>query len=208
MKELVVLAVACFFLGANVAWPQVPPQEAQRFWAQWRGPDATGVAPFGDPPLEWGEGRNVRWKVEIPGKGSASPVVWDDRVFVLTAIPSGGPAAGTAPQPGGAEAQGRGAAGGGAAGRGAVGDHRQAFGRGRGGGFHSVAPTGAQQFAILALSRDDGSVLWQRTAREEMPHEGAHPNGTWASNSAQQNRSHQHIHHSLGQNADGVIGNR
>ncbi len=58
------------------------------------------------------------------------------------------------------------------------------FSRGGGGGFHSVAPTGAMEFAILALSRDDGSVLWQRTARQEMPHEGAHPNGSWASNSA------------------------
>jgi len=152
MKKLVVLAIACLCLGSNVAWPQVPPQEAQRFWAQWRGPDATGVAPFGNPPLEWGEGRNIRWKVEIPGRGSASPVVWDDRVFVLTAIPAG--------------------------------EQRQASGRGGGGGFHSVAPTGAQEFAILALSRDDGSVLWQRTARQEMPHEGAHPYGTWASNSA------------------------
>ncbi len=47
-----------------------------------------------------------------------------------------------------------------------------------------MAPTGAQEFVILALSRDDGSVLWQQTARQEMPHEGAHPNGTWASNSA------------------------
>ena len=32
---------------------------------------------------------NVRWKVEIPGRGSASPVVWGDRLFVLTAVPVG-----------------------------------------------------------------------------------------------------------------------
>ncbi len=174
MKKLVALAIACLCLGSNVAWPQVPPQEAQRFWAQWRGPDATGVAPFGDPPLEWGEGKNVRWKVEIPGKGSASPIVWDDRVFVVTAIPSDGTPGGATPRPGSA----------GATGRSGGGDHRQAFGRGGGGGFLSVAPTAAQEFVILALSRDDGSVLWQQTARQEMPHEGAHPNGTWASNSA------------------------
>ena len=174
MKKLVALAIVCLCVGSNVAWPQVPPQEAQRFWAQWRGPDATGVAPFGDPPLEWGEGKNVRWKVEIPGKGSASPIIWDDRVFVVTAIPSDGTLGGATPRPGNA----------GATGRGGGGDHRQAFGRGGGGGFHSVAPTGVQEFVILALSRDDGSVLWQRTARQEMPHEGAHPKGTWASNSA------------------------
>ena len=42
-----------------------------------------------EPPIEWAENRNVRWKVEIPGRGSASPVIWGDRVFVLTAIPAG-----------------------------------------------------------------------------------------------------------------------
>jgi outer membrane protein assembly factor BamB len=58
-------------------------------WAQWRGPHATGVSTTANPPLEWSETKNVRWKVEIPGRGSASPVVWGDRVFVLTAVPMG-----------------------------------------------------------------------------------------------------------------------
>ena len=160
MRKLVVVAIACSCLVSTLASGHAQPQESQRFWAQWRGPDATGVAPFGDPPLEWNEARNIRWKVEIPGKGSASPVVWDDRVFVLTAIPTEKVAEPQRRQPSGR------------------------FGRGRGGGFHSVSPTEVQEFAILAINRDDGSVLWRRTAREEMPHEGAHPNGTWASNSA------------------------
>jgi outer membrane protein assembly factor BamB len=38
------------------------------------------------PPVEWSESKNVRWKVPLPGRGSASPVVWGDHVFVLTAI--------------------------------------------------------------------------------------------------------------------------
>jgi len=160
MRKLVALPIACLCLLSALALRHTPPQEGQRFWAQWRGPDATGVAPFGDPPLEWSEASNIRWKVEIPGEGSASPIVWGDRIFVLTAVPSD-------EQPEQPTQQSRGG-----------------FGRGRGGGMHSVAPTQAQEFAILAISRDDGSVLWRRTAREEMPHEGAHANGTWASNSA------------------------
>ena len=40
-----------------------------RYWPQWRGPLATGVAPGADPPTEWSETRNVRWKVAIPGLG-------------------------------------------------------------------------------------------------------------------------------------------
>ena len=44
------------------------------------------------PPIrrvEWSETKNIRWKVEIPGRGSASPVIWGDRVFVLSAVPVG-----------------------------------------------------------------------------------------------------------------------
>lgn len=63
--------------------------EAERFWGQWRGPYATGVSQNADPPLEWSETKNIRWKVEIPGRGSASPVVWGDRIFLLTAVPVG-----------------------------------------------------------------------------------------------------------------------
>ena len=63
--------------------------EADRYWPQWRGPLANGISRTANPPVEWSEKKNVRWKVEIPGRGSASPVVWGDRVFVLTAIPAG-----------------------------------------------------------------------------------------------------------------------
>ena len=63
--------------------------QATRYWAQWRGPSATGVSSTADPPLEWSETKNIRWKVEIPGRGSSSPIVWGDRVFVSTAVPVG-----------------------------------------------------------------------------------------------------------------------
>jgi outer membrane protein assembly factor BamB len=66
--------------------------DADKFWPQWRGPLATGVSPRANPPLEWSETKNITWKVEIPGRGSASPVVWGDRLFVLTAVPSALPA--------------------------------------------------------------------------------------------------------------------
>lgn len=68
-------------------------QTVERYWAQWRGPHATGASKHANPPTEWGETRNVRWKVEIPGRGSASPVVWGDRVFVLSAVPASAPTA-------------------------------------------------------------------------------------------------------------------
>ncbi len=58
-----------------------------RYWAQWRGPLATGVSKTATPPTEWSETKNVRWKVPIPGRSSSSPIVWNDRIFLLTAVP-------------------------------------------------------------------------------------------------------------------------
>ena len=62
---------------------------SDRFWPQWRGPHASGVSRVADPPIEWSESKNIRWKIDLPGRGSASPVVWGDRIFVLTAVPVG-----------------------------------------------------------------------------------------------------------------------
>lgn len=62
---------------------------ATQYWPQWRGPHATGVSTTGMPPLEWSEDENVRWKVPVPGRGSSSPIVWDDLVFLTTAVPAG-----------------------------------------------------------------------------------------------------------------------
>ncbi|MCH7630408.1 MAG: hypothetical protein IIC07_00750 [Proteobacteria bacterium] len=50
-------------------------------WGQWRGPLGNGVAPHGRPPVEWNEGRNIRWKVAIRGQGHSTPIVWGDRIF-------------------------------------------------------------------------------------------------------------------------------
>lgn len=55
-------------------------------WGHWRGPLGNGVAIDANPPIEFGADKNLRWKVAIPGRGSASPVVWGKQVFVSTAV--------------------------------------------------------------------------------------------------------------------------
>ncbi|MBZ5605957.1 MAG: PQQ-binding-like beta-propeller repeat protein, partial [Acidobacteriia bacterium] len=61
-------------------------------WPQWRGPNWDGVA-RGDAPLKWSDTEHIKWKAEIPGRGHSSPVVWGDRIFVTTAVPTqSGPA--------------------------------------------------------------------------------------------------------------------
>ncbi|HYO13786.1 MAG TPA: serine/threonine protein kinase, partial [Thermoanaerobaculia bacterium] len=83
------LALLAFLaLGAALAG-----DVAERYWPQWRGPRGDGVAPQGNPPTTWSETANVRYKVEIPGRGHASPVVWGDRIYLLTAIDAEPPAA-------------------------------------------------------------------------------------------------------------------
>ena len=56
-------------------------------WGHWRGPQGNGSG-VGNPPLNWGNGKNIQWQVAVPGKGSGSPIVWGDRVFVVTSVPS------------------------------------------------------------------------------------------------------------------------
>ena len=50
--------------------------KVEQNWHQWRGPLATGVAPTANPPLEWDENKNVKWKIKIPGESTATPIVW------------------------------------------------------------------------------------------------------------------------------------
>lgn len=63
----------------------VSPAAAEN-WPAWRGPRGDGSSLEKDVPLRWSGTENVRWKTPIPGKGHASPIVWGDRVFVVTAL--------------------------------------------------------------------------------------------------------------------------
>ena len=59
-------------------------------WGHWRGPTGNGAAPMATPPTEWSTTKNIKWKVEVPGIGSSSPVIWGDQVFVTTAVSKDG----------------------------------------------------------------------------------------------------------------------
>lgn len=56
-------------------------------WPAWRGgADGSGISSEKDLPLEWSESQNIRWRVKLPERGNATPVVWGDRVFVTQAV--------------------------------------------------------------------------------------------------------------------------
>lgn len=59
-------------------------------WTSFRGNKASGVAEVKSMPTRWDAEKaiNIRWKTPIPGFGHSSPIVWDNRVFITTAISS------------------------------------------------------------------------------------------------------------------------
>ena len=46
-------------------------------WPGWRGPTGDGIVPDTKAPLEWSVEKDLKWKVKVPGRGHASPVIWD-----------------------------------------------------------------------------------------------------------------------------------
>lgn len=67
----------------------VPGGEAMKFWSRWRGPSGQGIVEGKGYPDTWSGTENVIWKVEVPGRGHSSPIVWGDRIFLTTASPVG-----------------------------------------------------------------------------------------------------------------------
>jgi outer membrane protein assembly factor BamB len=55
-------------------------------WPQFRGPGSLGISNEKSLPSEWGPDKHIRWKVEIPGTGWSSPIVWGDKIYVTTAV--------------------------------------------------------------------------------------------------------------------------
>ena len=145
MKQSALLLLLSIFS----AIPVFAAADAAHNWGQWRGPLFTGVAPFADPPTEWSETKNIRWKIDLPGKGHSTPVVWGDRIFVTTAVPFGDPV----PPPV------------------------------RAGAHDNLQALSGQECIVIAINRRDGKVLWQRTVHKDIPHEGGHETGSFASHS-------------------------
>ena len=55
-------------------------------WPCWRGPNGDGTSSETNLPVEWSAVKNVLWKSEVPGKGYSSPIIWEDKLFTLTAL--------------------------------------------------------------------------------------------------------------------------
>ena len=159
MKRIAILTM-CIFALAAVAAIASQPEGFEKNWHHWRGPHATGTAIDANPPTTWSETENIRWKVAIPGTGHAAPIIWENKIFIQTAVK------GEAPKEKEQESD----------------DDNPFSGffqerRGRGGS------TDMYKFDLIALNRSNGDILWQKTLKEIAPHEGTHQDATYASNS-------------------------
>ena len=146
--RLVCFAVIFIFSMGSIS----AQQDASDFWAQWRGPLGTGAALRGNPPIHFGETQNLKWKVEIPGKGHATPLVWEDKVIILTAVPT--------TEKGNRDTSEN--------------------------ADHPMTPQTTEyihEFRVILINRSNGETIWEKTVARELPLEGTHELGSWASSS-------------------------
>ncbi len=120
-----------------------PVSDGGDHWPQGRGPAQTGVGAASDLPATWGPETNVVWKTPMPSWSGASPIVWGERIFVMS------PSA-PAPRESGAD------------------DEQDAAdeGRGRRGRRGGGRDPGGDELLLLCVAKGDGKVLWQRKLDE------------------------------------------
>jgi outer membrane protein assembly factor BamB len=80
MKNICLFILAIFMIPSS--------SFSQDNWSQFRGAKGDGTTTCTNLPTEWSNDKNVQWKIKIPGKGWASPIVWGDKVFIATAYPA------------------------------------------------------------------------------------------------------------------------
>jgi outer membrane protein assembly factor BamB len=94
MRTLPTVRFAMMVLGLGAALaapaahaaPPAPAADTGVRWPQFRGPDSLPVSDNASLPSRWSKKKNVEWVTEIPGMGWSSPIVWDDRVFLTSAM--------------------------------------------------------------------------------------------------------------------------
>jgi outer membrane protein assembly factor BamB len=77
------------FLFSNLTQAQVKISDFTSNWPEWRGLYNSGAVAGGNTPIEFSETKNVKWKIEIPGKGHATPIIWGDQIILQTAVATG-----------------------------------------------------------------------------------------------------------------------
>jgi len=126
-------------------------------WAHWRGPHACGACPESRPPLEWNEQKNIKWKIQIPGKGYSTPVIWGDQIFFTATAETDRIET-------------------------SFFSWFKYFLDWQS-GEETIQTEKIHAFLVLSVNRKDGSIVWQRKVQEKVPLVRTHLWGSWASHS-------------------------
>ena len=59
-------------------------------WPGWRGPNGDGKSAEKNLPTTWSDQQNVKWKIALPEKSHAAPVVWGKRIFLAQQLDAKG----------------------------------------------------------------------------------------------------------------------
>ena len=57
-------------------------------WPQWRGPPLNGVSTEKGLPMKWTPDENIAWKLPMPSRSGATPIIWNDTIFLNVAEPT------------------------------------------------------------------------------------------------------------------------
>ena len=80
MMKLFCLAAAIFLAGNLSA------VENDSNWPRWRGSRDNGSTDTGKYPVKWDANTHLSWKIQLPGKGCSTPIVWNGRIYVTAPV--------------------------------------------------------------------------------------------------------------------------
>jgi len=83
-RSMKAVRISSMFLSAVVACGTISDTLADN-WPQWRGPKNDGVSNEKNIATQWSTKENVLWRCELPGQAGATPVVWNERIFLTSA---------------------------------------------------------------------------------------------------------------------------
>jgi outer membrane protein assembly factor BamB len=69
------------YLALTLALVFIPAVEAEN-WPQWRGPELDGISHEKNLPVRWSPADNIAWKLPLPDRSGATPIVWGDYIFL------------------------------------------------------------------------------------------------------------------------------
>jgi outer membrane protein assembly factor BamB len=139
-------------LASAVSQAQDTSQLREKNWPEFRGPLGDGNSALAKPPVTWNEDEGIRWKIDVPGTGSSTPIVWNGRIYLTSSIKTDKvdvalPEAADQPD--------------------------RPFG--------IKFPNQIYQSVLLCYDATNGKEIWREVVVEAVPHQGHHPDNNYAS---------------------------